>query len=701
MKERLLDLVRDQLCLTEGQISKYNSRGGQFDNAFVINMATRTDRLKSATHTLDKVGVKFERFLAISGAKLNQKTDYYKKKFPLLRDGELGCLLSHLSIAALAASHSNQDAFTLVFEDDVVTSSGQDSWKNTLNELSELNKHESIDIIYFGKCLESCGGMTHIKDNIYRAVAPSCTHALGIKNSYARKLLLDIDNCSNTAIDCEFFNRGIDSIYGDMIVYGWSNGIVLHPAMFYQDVLTGGSDLRTEYMINYQECNDTNPHKEKECDQGDRGEWKINRQKRLIVLLIVLIIVVVIAFLCYWQKGFLYNNLIAKTPNRNLILIILLTCIILIPLLIIFIINSVKVLKEEASNAKRCEENSTKFTPNLDPGKSLITLTSSCKSYSFDVDKSAMASKRYDVFNPNGIWHKNSFLVAMRCFNGKVSYPIMHEYDKDFNRLIFSKKLTIKDRNPIVNKNYLGFEDMRIFRYHEDLYLIGVNLDRSISDLPSMCLVKLNKYYETLNVWHLKFAPLAAVPNKNWSPLTLPDGELGFIVDIDPLLIVKRRKIHDKAHSSVYSSDCEVAYSAVKQTAITKLRNSTVTIPWKGIPDKFRESLSRKFSLNSNPNRYLLMGHTKYVESDYNKDGYLVLYQHHFVLIELADESSLGHHKVYISDPFYVEQDHRPHIEYISGFCFRGSDELVIMYGLRDKETKYLVLDSSNFDKYL
>lgn len=693
MYKRLVDLIGSEQCLSESQVRKFYERAGKYDNVFVINMATRHERLESATATLKKVGLKFSRFVAISGAELNKKDAFYTNKFPLLRPGELGCLLSHLAIAALASKHENQDSYTIIFEDDVITSSGQEAFNSVLDEISKIDRREGIDIIYFGKCLESCGNMVQIKDNIYRAVAPSCCHAYAIKNSFARKIIKDLDNCSNSAIDCEYFNRGVDSIYGDMIIYGWANGIVLHPAIFYQDVLSGGSDLRSEYMINYQECNDTNPHKEKECDPGDQGWWKINRQRRMIILLIVVIVVLVIAFMLYWKKDFVYRNMIMKNPNRTFIWLIVLFAAILIPLLIIFIKCSVKTVTDEVHRRIKCNER-REFDPA--PNGSLITLTMACKSHEFKVNPSLMASKTYDVFNPNGIWRDDKYILTMRCFNGKVSYPLIQTFNRDLDMIIDGKKLSIYDPKPIVMRNYIGFEDMRIFEYAGELYLIGVNLDRNVKDLPSMCLVKLDKNYNSVDCWHLRYEPLMDFPNKNWSPLVLPNGELGFVVDIDPLLIVCRQK------NGQYLENCEVAYSGTKKTSINKLRNSTITIQWKDIPSSFKKQLESHFKLNTGHGkyRYLLMGHTKYVESDYKSDGYLVLYQHHFAVIEL-DPANTNNNMVYISKPFYVEQDTRPHIEYISGFAFRGSHEMIIMYGLRDVETKYLVLDQKHFSNYL
>ena len=133
MRESLQQLLRDRECLTSREIDRYYQNKEKFGTAFVINMASRTERLASATETLKKVGLAPTRFGAVVGKEITDP--FFTERFSVLRPGELGCLLSHLSIASLAADHPNQEAFTLVFEDDVVTSSGKDSLKMAFQRL--------------------------------------------------------------------------------------------------------------------------------------------------------------------------------------------------------------------------------------------------------------------------------------------------------------------------------------------------------------------------------------------------------------------------------------------------------------------------------------------------------------------------------------------------------------------------------------
>lgn len=725
MKESLQQLLRDRGCLTSREIDRYYQNQNKFGTAFVINMASRTERMASATETLKKVGLAPTRFGAVVGKEITNP--FYLESFSILRPGELGCLLSHMSIAALAADHPDQEAFTLIFEDDVVTSSGKDALRMAFQRVENIDREENIQMIYLGKCLERCGQMVQVEDNIYRAVAPSCLHGYAIKNSFARRVLQDFDRCSKydgSLLNCDYYNRGIDSIYGDYIINGLIKALVFHPSIFYQDVLSGGSDLRQEYMINYQECNDTNPP----CSGGEK-EVEVRRHQSspfLLVAVIILIIVLLIVVMLWQRKRV---GPILKHPATRWTGV----GIVMVAVLILAIVWIVKMAKK----SKGKNEPSWLKDFKAPPTAILHTLTdySSSGPKHFPLDSRKQASKEYQIFNPNGIlvmasqmespefsddsWARDrkshlALLTTSRASNGKVSYPLVQVFNSTATKIKYSNMLSVQSHRSMQSSDIIGYEDMRVFKYREEFYLIGVNLDRHPKTLPGMFMVKLDQSFNSSTTWHLKFPPLANVPNKNWSPLTLPDGELGLIVDIDPLLIVRRtKKLSKKSGQESYSGKCEVAYAVEKQTDVEKVRNSTVTFDWNTLSINTQDALSVMApDLERGYHRYVLMGHTKYVEADFMKDGWRVIYQHYFALIDLpkasahAGSANPGIPKVYFSKPFYVEEHDRPHIEYISGVCFlpAGRDHpehIMIMYGLQDRESKYLRLDPSELKKLL
>jgi hypothetical protein len=302
-------------------------------------------------------------------------------------------------------------------------------------------------------------------------------------------------------------------------------------------------------------------------------------------------------------------------------------------------------------------------------------------------------------FNPNGIVCNNKLLIVSRCCEDKYSFPLLQHYDFKNNVYSNSQKININCDKPVLGHTFSGFEDMRIFQYNNEYYMIGVNLDRRTDSVPSMVLVKLDENLNNSNeIWFLNYEPLSAVPNKNWSPIILKQNinqdrdELCFIIHLDPLLIVKRNFVNN-----IYSENCEVFYQSQFPTLpIKNLRNSTITINWNEIPVKFQEKLDKVCDIqnihnteNNLKNKYLLLGHTKFIERN------LVIYQHYFVIIEFNKDFT--DHQIYISKPFYLEQKYKPHIEYVSGICFHD-DEMIIFYGLKDKESKYISISSDKFN---
>ena len=333
--------------------------------------------------------------------------------------------------------------------------------------------------------------------------------------------------------------------------------------------------------------------------------------------------------------------------------------------------------------------------------------------HDFNVNHSLLPSRKHDLFNPNGILHKNSsgdtiLLTSTRCFDGNSSYPLLQIYNPHLHgrptfELQYSKMLWIESHRSLKSSNAMGYEDMRIFNYNNDIYLIGVNLDRSANGIPGMVMVKLNSAYEAVQTWHLYYPPVASRPNKNWAPMTLHDGSLGFVVDLDPLLVVRRTT----GLYGEYLEKCEVVFEAPKQTKIKNVRNSSICIPWTDVPASFKVVLDNISPMDGAWQRFLLMGHTKYL--NYSLRGIDVLYQHYFVILDLPriiNGPDVG--RVYYSTPFHVEEPYSPHIEYISGLTFvqeQKDDDtswlMVIMYGLRDNQSSHINLRPAELTKLL
>ena len=750
LSDQLHKLIDSTNALEHHQIRAYDHNHDTFENAFVINLTDRPQRLAKTKDTLRQVGLSAVRFSAIRGSDLTKST--VAEMFNHLRPAELGCVLSHLCILSLAAKHANQDGFTLIFEDDIVSSSGADYMKHAFYELKQLDANDPIDLIYFGKCLERCGAMVQIKDNLYRAVEPSCCHAYAIKNSFAKRLIHDLDGCHRhrkSLLNGDFFNCNIDGILRGYQVHGLAKGVVFHPAIFYQDVISTKSDLRDDTSANYKECHD-DPHGlkiRKEDVQWARDDAARQCRIRYRIVLIIVIVIIVLVVLGVWQRRKVMPLLRKRSVQWGTLGVVAFVALII---LTVMLAVSSRADRERWMKAHWFRQNF-----GLKHRSILVTAMSCCshQPVTINCDKHLLTNLDYKVFNPNGVFarvhydnrlydpmadkyldvsREGVFITTSRASNGRVSYPILQVFSSDFGTLLEAKRINIESHRSMKSNELLGYEDMRIFQHrnvngrllesgHHN-YLIGVNLDRHHDQLPSMILVKLDCDFNSVETWHLKYEPCLKAPQKNWSPLTLPGGDLGFIVDIDPLVVVKRKSKYQSelrefqslvpldSHGSPtdaldddYSEHCELVYSSKCQTKVEKMRNSTVCIDWHSVPREFQEVFGTQCGQLDHVNyqRYVLLGHTKFVESDFVPGGRLVTYQHYFVLVDLPKSIHYQNRglscKVTLSKPFNVETCQLPHIEYVSGLSFArmvGRDLMVIMYGLRDCESKYLTMTS-------
>lgn len=672
--------------LNPAQVDRIKFRSGIFDNAILINIPGEERRLRDSLHTLDKVDIYAEKFKAFSGDDL-KNGKYFDEKFfsrySSMKNGELGCLFSHLCALYVASTHPDQDLYTIIFEDDIVTSASKESFNKTLESIKDVTNEETIHLIYFGKCMESCTQMGRIIDNLYRAVSPSCTHSYAIKNSFAAKIISDFEECClhpNSAINCDFFEKPIDKIYADYLSFGIARGIVVHPGIFYQDVLRKPSLIKGNHLSSYQECGDLDsvlvPVEQSVPNQEKRSYSSINY---IVIICIIIIVLILILQLARKRK---------RTSKA-------------VAAVLAFAIFGLFLIVYRRRN-NMTKQGLTRLTLNT------ILQYSQRGRRNFPMNSSIVPSRKHDFFNPNGIVWANAsgdpiFLTSTRSFDGVSSYPLLQIYDPYLNgrhnyQLLYSKILWLSSDRSMKSRHSLGYEDMRIFSYRGEIYLIGVNLDRSETSTPSMILVKLDQAYNHVKTWHLVYKPTSKWPNKNWAPIILNDGELGFVVDLDPILIVKR--IY-KDHK--YQEECELVYKGTEKVATPTIRNSTITISWDDVPLSFREVFNNLAPIKSNYRRFVMMGHSKYISVNILRSE--VLYQHYFVIIDLPP-NLMDMVEVHFSGPLHVEERYSPHIEYISGVCFLqtspGNDDswiINIMYGLRDLESSYITLNPNELER--
>ena len=130
------------------------------DKVFVINLEKDKEKLRSFDSIMNTNHIKYERFNAILGSKVdkdNRLTDYCNT---FCTDGMKGCALSHRSIWELMVQNNYKNV--LIFEDDSIIDKNFDrDFQHVWNHLPQ-----NYDIIYFG-CTFGCSDKS-ISNSIFK-----------------------------------------------------------------------------------------------------------------------------------------------------------------------------------------------------------------------------------------------------------------------------------------------------------------------------------------------------------------------------------------------------------------------------------------------------------------------------------------------------------------------------------------------------
>jgi GR25 family glycosyltransferase involved in LPS biosynthesis len=195
-----------------------------FDKIFVINLEEATERWQIFLQELKNIGVSEEevsRFEAIDGKSMPQKGN--------LKNGELGCHLSHLKIIELAQKEKYERI--LILEDDV------EFHKNFARLFPKYIKDvpKEWDLLYFGG--NHAEEPLPFSKNILRVSSTKCTHAYAIHQRMFEPLI-------NGLISCEVM---VDLYYGQ--IQRNYNCYIFYPHIAWQH--PGKSYIRQEH-VNYE-----------------------------------------------------------------------------------------------------------------------------------------------------------------------------------------------------------------------------------------------------------------------------------------------------------------------------------------------------------------------------------------------------------------------------------------------------------------
>ncbi len=165
-----------------------------FDKIYLINLKSRTDKLKLSIGELNKYNIKFEVFCAVEGnpgVQLNSP-------FLLNRPGAVGCALSHIEIIKLAKKQNLKNV--LIFEDDIeLTQDFSVKFDSFIRQLPD-----NWDMFYLGGSGHTAPNSTvisYISKNIAKTTGTYTTSSYAVKESLfdiiiegASKMVEPIDN---------------------------------------------------------------------------------------------------------------------------------------------------------------------------------------------------------------------------------------------------------------------------------------------------------------------------------------------------------------------------------------------------------------------------------------------------------------------------------------------------------------------------
>lgn len=159
-----------------------------FDKIYCVNLRRRTSRWEKSLEEFQKHNLFVKRFNAVDGNT--------HPKHPVLKPGEVGCLLSHLNII----KKSKESGFkkVLIFEDDVEFSDNLvESFREYLKELP-LN----WDMLYFGANHALCNPYEsnppiQITEHVYKVVHAYSTHAYAINETAYDRIISHIEKMTN------------------------------------------------------------------------------------------------------------------------------------------------------------------------------------------------------------------------------------------------------------------------------------------------------------------------------------------------------------------------------------------------------------------------------------------------------------------------------------------------------------------------
>ena len=213
--------------------------GDIFDMCLVIYMPSREQHIR---RSLSTHGIRATFVPAVTPDQLDGSM--IKKEWNTYNEHKVACHISHCK--ALRHFLESDAETCLIFEDDIREAFVADTNHKRLHLLKEELAEMRWDVIYLGKCWDTCKAARKVSLQLYKSTRPLCRHAYAITRAGATSVLKHT---------LPMWNNG-DNMMRRLNKDGRLNALTLWPPMFFQNRRAHGTMLGNTNPSN-RECWDT------------------------------------------------------------------------------------------------------------------------------------------------------------------------------------------------------------------------------------------------------------------------------------------------------------------------------------------------------------------------------------------------------------------------------------------------------------
>lgn len=251
--------------------------------SYYLNLDRDEERGKSTHRLLTKLGLNFERLSAFTFNDIPDLESVFPKhmieqaKHNKDRQAELAVFYTHRQTWKRALDEGHD--YVIIFEDDITTYISKRRLKHLL-----LQVHQKLefDVLYLGKCLDSCSKLEHEFGQIYRSRSPYCAHAYMLTRSAMEYLLKQPP-----------VHTAVDNHLRTLTAREHIKAHVFHPSIFNQDVVRFTSNLRGKLnsLANISECQDI------------QDQQMADNQRNTVIAIVIIVILVLVILWLLWRRS--------------------------------------------------------------------------------------------------------------------------------------------------------------------------------------------------------------------------------------------------------------------------------------------------------------------------------------------------------------------------------------------------------------